>query len=119
MAAKQRLSRGRKNARQFKLNLICDLLGMPKRLPQPTTSAHRSSSTSNPFRVARGCAPGSVRMMMTPTFHPPVPSSTVPDLPTRTSSSSSSISGVVPDDPNPGRSALGGLSADSPNVQHI
>ncbi|KAK0418158.1 hypothetical protein QR680_013405 [Steinernema hermaphroditum] len=58
MAAKQRLSRGRKNARQFKVNLICDLLGMPKRL-QPMTSAQRSSSTSNPFRVARGCAPGS------------------------------------------------------------
>ncbi|TKR67814.1 hypothetical protein L596_023905 [Steinernema carpocapsae] len=76
MAAKQRLSRGRKNARQFKLNLICDLLGMPKRAPLTSTStgclSQRSSSVSNPFRVARGCAPGSVRMM-TPNYHPPAP----------------------------------------------
>ncbi|TKR67801.1 hypothetical protein L596_023894 [Steinernema carpocapsae] len=126
MAAKQRLSRGRKNARQFKLNLICDLLGMPKRAPLTSTStgclSQRSSSVSNPFRVARGCAPGSVRMM-TPNYHPPAPSTppTTSDPPNRSSSSSSGMSGIIPDDPNPRPSSQtsGGLMFDAPNVQHI
>ncbi|VDD91083.1 unnamed protein product [Enterobius vermicularis] len=53
MAAKQRLSKGRQQARLAKIGLICDLLEIPR-----ITSQHESR---NPFRIVKGCAPGSVR----------------------------------------------------------
>ncbi|PIO63589.1 hypothetical protein TELCIR_14805 [Teladorsagia circumcincta] len=53
MAAKQRLTKGRQTARGLKLQAICDLLGVPR--------LGTASPRSNPFRIVKGCAPGSVR----------------------------------------------------------
>ncbi|VDM83736.1 unnamed protein product, partial [Strongylus vulgaris] len=53
MAAKQRLTKGRQTARGLKLQAICDLLGVPR--------IGSTSPCANPFRIVKGCAPGSVR----------------------------------------------------------
>ncbi|KJH50836.1 hypothetical protein DICVIV_02986 [Dictyocaulus viviparus] len=53
MAAKQRLTKGRQTARDLKLQAICDLLGVPR--------IGSASPRANPFRIIKGCAPGSVR----------------------------------------------------------
>ncbi|CAD6185747.1 unnamed protein product [Caenorhabditis auriculariae] len=53
MAAKQRLTKGRQIARGLKLHAICDLLGVPK--------IDVASPRVNPFKISKGCAPGSVR----------------------------------------------------------
>uniref|UniRef100_A0A183BRV1 FPL domain-containing protein n=1 Tax=Globodera pallida TaxID=36090 RepID=A0A183BRV1_GLOPA len=71
MAAKQRLSRGKKSSRDFKLNLVTELFGM--RLPQqqqvegvsrhsfPCHSA--TTSVSMEEKRPRGAAPGSVQKL--------------------------------------------------------
>lgn len=53
MAAKQRLTKGRQSARGMKLQAIADVLGVK---PSETMSPR-----ANPFRIVKGCAPGSVR----------------------------------------------------------
>uniref|UniRef100_A0A8R1I2N6 FPL domain-containing protein n=1 Tax=Caenorhabditis japonica TaxID=281687 RepID=A0A8R1I2N6_CAEJA len=58
MAAKQRLSKGRQTARGLKLGAIFSALGVPRVDPSQMTSA---SPRVNPFRIVKGCAPGSVR----------------------------------------------------------
>lgn len=70
---------GRQIARQCKLDQICDLLGIARQ-----TSVWKSSK--NPFRIVKGCPPGSLRRQ-------PVVSSP------RSSRSSSSSLNIVPDDP--------------------
>ncbi|KHN75962.1 Uncharacterized protein gop-1, partial [Toxocara canis] len=87
MAAKQRLTKGRQMARHLKLNLICDLLGVPKRSLTPGTSR-------NPFRIVKGCAPGSVRKQQ------------LTSSPGSSKSSTNSLN-AVPDDPKPAASSLG------------
>uniref|UniRef100_F1KUF8 Uncharacterized protein n=1 Tax=Ascaris suum TaxID=6253 RepID=F1KUF8_ASCSU len=87
MAAKQRLTKGRQTARQLKLNLICDLLGVPKRSFTPGTNR-------NPFRIVKGCAPGSVRKQQ------------LAGSPPSSKSSSNSLN-IVPEDPKPASSSLG------------
>ncbi|KAF1760205.1 hypothetical protein GCK72_008451 [Caenorhabditis remanei] len=57
MAAKQRLTKGRQTARGLKLQAICSALGVPRIDPTTMTSSPRM----NPFRIVKGCAPGSVR----------------------------------------------------------
>ncbi|PAV69883.1 hypothetical protein WR25_04840 [Diploscapter pachys] len=52
MAAKQRLTKGRQTARTLKLQAICDALGIQRK---------DMVSPRNPFRIVKGCAPGSVR----------------------------------------------------------
>ncbi|VDM60856.1 unnamed protein product [Angiostrongylus costaricensis] len=53
MAAKQRLTKGRQTARDLKLQAICDLLGVQR--------IGSASPRANPFRIIKGCAPGSIR----------------------------------------------------------
>ncbi|KAL6728804.1 hypothetical protein Aduo_010539 [Ancylostoma duodenale] len=79
MAAKQRLTKGRQTARGLKLQAICDLLGVPR--------IGSTSPRANPFRIVKGCAPGSVRKQ----FGFPIM------MPRSSQSSTSSI----PDDPQP------------------
>lgn len=55
MAAKQRLTKGRQTARGLKLQAICNALGVPRVDPSKSSPRH------NPFRIVKGCAPGSVR----------------------------------------------------------
>ncbi|PIO53807.1 hypothetical protein TELCIR_24844, partial [Teladorsagia circumcincta] len=88
MAAKQRLTKGRQTARGLKLQAICDLLGVPR--------LGTASPRSNPFRIVKGCAPGSVRKQFGFSMMPPrSPSNSVPDDPApRSSPSSPSTSGV-------------------------
>ncbi|KAK5969100.1 FPL domain-containing protein [Trichostrongylus colubriformis] len=87
MAAKQRLTKGRQTARGLKLQAICDLLGVPR--------LGTSSPRSNPFRIVKGCAPGSVRKFGFPMMSARSSSNSVPDDPApRPSSASSSMSGV-------------------------
>ncbi|CAJ0941092.1 unnamed protein product, partial [Mesorhabditis belari] len=54
MAAKQRLTKGRQNARQLKMGLICDLLGCRTEV----------LARSNPYKIVKGCAPGSARKQL-------------------------------------------------------
>ncbi|VDK85525.1 unnamed protein product [Litomosoides sigmodontis] len=82
MAAKQRLTKGRQIARQCKLDQICDLFGIAR-------SASIWRINKNPFRIVRGCPPGSLRR------HPQVNSS-------RSSRSSSCSLNLIPDDPEHG-----------------
>lgn len=91
MAAKQRLTKGRQTARGLKLQAICDLLGVPR--------IGNASPRSNPFRIVKGCAPGSVRKQFG--FSPITP---------RASSSTS-----VPDDPIPRPSSTSSTGA----VKHV
>jgi hypothetical protein len=68
MAAKQRLNRGRKRSRTFKLGLIAELLGM--RLPQSLQLEAQSSPVSPLLGVrTRGSTPGSVQKLSA-TFSP-------------------------------------------------
>ncbi|XGW17603.1 hypothetical protein V3C99_002305 [Haemonchus contortus] len=86
MAAKQRLTKGRQTARGLKLQAICDLLGVPR--------LGTASPRSNPFRIVKGCAPGSVRKQLGfPTASSRSSSYSVPDDPAP-SSASSSTSGI-------------------------
>lgn len=95
MAAKQRLTKGRQQARLAKLGLICDLLEIPR-----ATNQHESR---NPFRIVKGCAPGSVRKQQ-PGSSP--------------FSSKSSLSSLgVPEDPRPRSSSALGRRAN--NIQDI
>uniref|UniRef100_A0A0R3RPE1 FPL domain-containing protein n=1 Tax=Elaeophora elaphi TaxID=1147741 RepID=A0A0R3RPE1_9BILA len=82
MAAKQRLTKGRQIARQCKLDQICDLLGIARK-------ACLLRSNKNPFRIVKGCLPGSLRRQ------PQVSSP-------RSSRSSSGSLNIVPDDPEHG-----------------
>uniref|UniRef100_A0A915PI41 CLEC16A/TT9 C-terminal domain-containing protein n=1 Tax=Setaria digitata TaxID=48799 RepID=A0A915PI41_9BILA len=87
MAAKQRLTKGRQLARQCKLDQICDLLGIARK-----TSTWRSNK--NPFRIVKGCPPGSLRRQ--------------PQVSSLNSSRSSSGSlNIVPDDPKHSASPSG------------
>ncbi|KAM3723746.1 Protein CLEC16A [Dirofilaria immitis] len=79
MAAKQRLTKGRQMARQCKLDQICDLLGIARKV-----SIWRNNK--NPFRIVKGCPPGSLRRQ------PQVSS-------LRSNRSSNSSLNIVPDDP--------------------
>ncbi|CAJ0578549.1 unnamed protein product, partial [Mesorhabditis spiculigera] len=54
MAAKQRLTKGRQNARQLKMGLICELLGCRNEI----------MARANPFKIVKGCAPGSARKQL-------------------------------------------------------
>ncbi|KHJ92413.1 hypothetical protein OESDEN_07699 [Oesophagostomum dentatum] len=91
MAAKQRLTKGRQTARGLKLQAICDLLGVPR--------IGSSSPRANPFRIVKGCAPGSVRKQFG--FPIMMPRSaqgstnSIPDDPQPHSTSSSSSTGAV------------------------
>ncbi|WKY00595.1 hypothetical protein Q1695_014988 [Nippostrongylus brasiliensis] len=87
MAAKQRLTKGRQTARGLKLQAICDLLGVPR--------IGVASPRSNPFRIVKGCAPGSVRKQFGFPFGTPRASPSIPDDPVPRPSSSSSSSGAV------------------------
>ncbi|MFH4974493.1 hypothetical protein AB6A40_001202 [Gnathostoma spinigerum] len=100
MAAKQRLTKGRQKARQFKLDLICDLLGIARKQFNP-------GCNRNPFRIVKGCAPGCVRRQQ----H----SRTSPDL----RSSNSSLNAVVPDDPKPGTTSAGSSVINLDNVKDV
>ncbi|CAG9531694.1 unnamed protein product [Cercopithifilaria johnstoni] len=82
MAAKQRLTKGRQMARQCKLDQICDLFGIARK-----ASVWRSNK--NPFRIVKGCPPGSLRRQSQ--INSP-----------RSSRSSSSSLHIVPDDPKHG-----------------
>ncbi|EJD74676.1 hypothetical protein LOAG_18040 [Loa loa] len=87
MAAKQRLTKGRQMARQCKLDQICDLFGIARK-------ASTWRNNKNPFRIVKGCPPGSLRRQ--------------PQVNSPCSSGSSSASlNIVPDDPEhgPGPSA--------------
>ncbi|KAL4002838.1 hypothetical protein ACH3XW_5120 [Acanthocheilonema viteae] len=86
MAAKQRLTKGRQMARQCKLDQICDLLGIA-----PKASMWKSNK--NPFRIVKGCPPGSLRRQ---------PQASSP----HSSRSSSGSLHIVPDDPEHGASHL-------------
>ncbi|ETN83630.1 hypothetical protein NECAME_17400 [Necator americanus] len=90
MAAKQRLTKGRQIARGLKIQAICDLLGVPR--------VGSSSPRANPFRIVKGCAPGSVRKQFGFPIAMPRSSqgsmSSIPDDPQPRPSSSSSTSGV-------------------------
>ncbi|VDO44371.1 unnamed protein product [Brugia timori] len=82
MAAKQRLTKGRQTARQCKLDQICDLFGIARK-----SSTLRNNK--NPFRIVKGCLPGSLRRQ--------------PQICSPCSSRSSSCSlNIVPDDPEHG-----------------
>ncbi|CAI4232062.1 unnamed protein product [Auanema sp. JU1783] len=85
MAAKQRLTRGRQTARGLKLQAICDMLGVPR--------PENSSPRTNPFRIIKGCPPGSVRKQNSASF---------PGLHSNSHSSLNSI----PDDPQPGNNGV-------------
>lgn len=63
MAAKQRLTKGRQTARGLKLQAICSALGVPRIDPTQMTASPRM----NPFRIVKGCAPGSVRKTVSTT----------------------------------------------------
>lgn len=93
MAAKQRLTKGRQQARLTKLGLICDLLEIPR-----ISNQHESR---NPFRIVKGCAPGSVRKQQL----------------SRSPFKSSLHSLGVPDDPKPRSSSS--LSHSVNNIQDI
>lgn len=79
MAAKQRLTKGRQTARDLKLQAICDLLGVQR--------IGSASPRANPFRIIKGCAPGSIRKQF--------------DMPMVTSGSSQGSMSSIPDDPLP------------------
>ncbi|VDL81682.1 unnamed protein product [Nippostrongylus brasiliensis] len=79
--------RGRQTARGLKLQAICDLLGVPR--------IGVASPRSNPFRIVKGCAPGSVRKQFGFPFGTPRASPSIPDDPVPRPSSSSSSSGAV------------------------
>ncbi|VDN23272.1 unnamed protein product [Gongylonema pulchrum] len=81
MAAKQRLTKGRQIARQRRLDQICDLLGVAKK-----NSVWENNK--NPFRVVKGCPPGSLRRQQL-------------GSPSSSRSSNSSLN-IVPDDPEHG-----------------
>ncbi|CAI2348683.1 unnamed protein product [Caenorhabditis sp. 36 PRJEB53466] len=93
MAAKQRLSKGRQTARGLKLQAICSAIGVPR----VDMSMASSSPRMNPFRIVKGCAPGSVRKT--------VSSSSVRNpagfysANLRSASRASSAAGIVPEDP--------------------
>lgn len=53
MAAKQRLTKGRQTARGIKLQAIANVFGIKH--------SETMSPRANPFRIVKGCAPGSVR----------------------------------------------------------
>uniref|UniRef100_A0A1I7TWP5 FPL domain-containing protein n=1 Tax=Caenorhabditis tropicalis TaxID=1561998 RepID=A0A1I7TWP5_9PELO len=101
MAAKQRLTKGRQTARGLKLQAICSALGVPRVDPSQITS---SSPRMNPFRIVKGCAPGSVRKTVSTSSSRPGyysanlrtaasrNSSGVPEDPTHPASSSSTPS---------------------------
>ncbi|VDK51068.1 unnamed protein product [Anisakis simplex] len=89
MAAKQRLTKGRQAARHMKLDLICDVLGLPKRSLTP-------GSNRNPFRIVKGCAPGSLRRQSQQLQIATTSSSG----PSSGKSSTTSLN-IVPDDPKP------------------
>ncbi|ULU03052.1 hypothetical protein L3Y34_002555 [Caenorhabditis briggsae] len=63
MAAKQRLTKGRQTARGLKLQAICSALGVPRIDPSRMSASPRM----NPFRIVKGCAPGSVRKTVSST----------------------------------------------------
>ncbi|CAO4371667.1 unnamed protein product [Caenorhabditis nigoni] len=63
MAAKQRLTKGRQTARGLKLQAICSALGVPRIDPSRMSASPRM----NPFRIVKGCAPGSVRKTVSTT----------------------------------------------------
>lgn len=93
MAAKQRLTKGRQTARGLKLQAICNALGVPR--IDPATQA--TSPRQNPFRLVKGCAPGSVRKTVSSssTSRPGYYSSNL-----RSASRGTGISGAgVPEDP--------------------
>ncbi|KAK6101902.1 hypothetical protein QQG55_6390 [Brugia pahangi] len=82
MAAKQRLTKGRQTARQCKLDQICDLFGV-------TRKSSTLRNNKNPFRIVKGCLPGSLRRQ--PQISSP-----------RSSRSSSCSLNIIPDDPEHG-----------------
>ncbi|CAJ0600555.1 unnamed protein product [Cylicocyclus nassatus] len=92
MAAKQRLTKGRQTARGLKLQAICDLLGVPR--------IGSASPRANPFRIVKGCAPGSVRKQF--------------GFTAVTSKSSHGSTNSIPDDPQPRPS-----SSSSGAVKHV
>lgn len=92
MAAKQRLTKGRQTARGLKLQAICSALGVPRIDPATMTSSPRM----NPFRIVKGCAPGSVRKTVSTS------SSSSQGRPGHYSAnlrSASRNAGMIPDDP--------------------
>lgn len=96
MAAKQRLTKGRQKARQLKLDAICDILGVEKK-----PSMYNVNASRNPFRIVKGCAPGSVRKQQL--------------------AGSPTISGsgnVIPDDPRPA-SKSPSRSSNFNNIQDV
>lgn len=95
MAAKQRLTKGRQTARGLKLQAICTALGVPRVDPSMT-----SSPRMNPFRIVKGCAPGSVRKTVSSSSSSSRPGYYSANL------RSSSRGTVVPEDPTqPGSSS--------------
>uniref|UniRef100_A0A914X1A1 Protein CLEC16A n=1 Tax=Plectus sambesii TaxID=2011161 RepID=A0A914X1A1_9BILA len=58
MAAKQRLTKGRQKARQFKLDTIADVLEVPKKAATADSTAASSPAAFRAFKAARGKAPG-------------------------------------------------------------
>ncbi|CAL2037595.1 unnamed protein product [Caenorhabditis brenneri] len=94
MAAKQRLTKGRQTARGLKLQAICNALGVPRIDPATQTP----SSRHNPFRIVKGCAPGSVRKTVSSSSgsgqRPGYYSANL-----RSASRNSGIGGGVPEDP--------------------
>jgi protein CLEC16A len=100
MAAKQRLNKGRKTSREFKITLIRSLLGWQ---PEMSLAAERRTprSSPSPAYLRKGSAPGTVRKVSNPprsedsykagsskTSGSPV---SIPDDPDTTSSSSSKV----------------------------
>uniref|UniRef100_A0A914C4R6 FPL domain-containing protein n=1 Tax=Acrobeloides nanus TaxID=290746 RepID=A0A914C4R6_9BILA len=96
MAGKQRLAKGRKNSRNFKLNLICELFGIKTEIAQASSPVPPDCSLPNVS--TRGIAPGSVRKL---NLFPTSPSSRGPE------SLSNASTPTIPDDPEihpePGR----------------
>ncbi|KAJ1347946.1 hypothetical protein KIN20_003133 [Parelaphostrongylus tenuis] len=70
---------GRQTARDLKLQAICDLLGVQR--------IGSASPRANPFRIIKGCAPGSIRKQF--------------DYPILTPRSSQGSTNSIPDDPLP------------------
>lgn len=103
MAAKQRLTKGRQTARGLKLQAICTALGVPRIDPSTQITSSSSSPRMNPFRIVKGCAPGSVRKTVSTSsgtsssFHPNRPGFYSSNL--RTAATSSRNSGGIPEDP--------------------
>ncbi|CAI5446636.1 unnamed protein product [Caenorhabditis angaria] len=92
MAAKQRLTKGRQTARELKLQAIRDVLGIKKEEPV----------LSNPFKIVKGCAPGSVRKTTS------AQSSSSSSRPSSSQNPNPNSTSAIPDDPfSPSSSSSG------------